>query len=95
MRKIDLFDISSLGRNHKQCPDSSFVKAKCVVGSLNYPSCSDKPTSLLSGATMWNERSGKLIEVWSVPHQPLVKAHRKGEVPIEGDCKGVPDGDQR
>lgn len=74
IRKVYLFDISPLGhgKNQKQCMDLSFIRGKCVVGSLNYPSCSDKTTLLLCGDTMWDERARHLTEVWSAPHQPVV-----------------------
>lgn len=96
IRKIYLFDISSFGhgKNQKQCPDLSLIRGKCVAVSLNYPSCSDKTTLLLCGDTMWDERARHLTEVWSGPHQPVVRAHKKGEVPAEGGCLGAPDGDQ-
>lgn len=96
IRKVYLFDISSLGhgKNQKQGTDLSFVRGKCVVGSLNYSSCSDKTTLLLCGDTMWNERAKHLTEVWSAPHRPVVWAHKKGEVPAEGNCLGAPGGDQ-
>lgn len=69
MRKIYLFDVSSLGhgKDHKAVFSIKFCKGKGAVGSLNYPSCSDKPIPLLCGDTMWNERFGHLIEMWQSP----------------------------